>query len=78
MSTFVTIAFLICHTGGTTHLACYEKGNKNLRSEEIVSRAPVIYTKCSQDAKICELTEWDGCKYTMLDKTVNYSGEPCQ
>ena len=77
MSTFITIAFLICHAAGTTHLACYEKGSKNLRSEEIVNKDAIQYTKCSADQRTCDTTEWDGCKYKMKDGTEVYSGETC-
>jgi hypothetical protein len=78
MSQFITISLLICHLAAPTHLTCYEKGSKNLRSEEVVSKTDIEYSKCSQDGKSCDPTKWDGCKYKMKDGEEIFSGETCQ
>jgi hypothetical protein len=77
MTQFITISLLICHLATAKHLSCYEKGSKNLRSEEVITKTAIQYTKCSVDQRSCDLTEWDGCKYKMKDGTEVYSGETC-
>jgi hypothetical protein len=76
---FLTVAVLVCtmtQHGNKQVLSCTDHGTSNLRTEQIVSKKDIKYTKCSNVT--CDLTEWDGCKYTLNDKTVVYSSETCE
>lgn len=74
---FITIALLICVAGASGKYHCFEKGSKNLRVVELVSKKDIQYLKCNSEEKSCDLTEWDGCMYKMKDETV-FSGNTCQ
>lgn len=76
---FLTVAVLVCTIvqHGSRHvLSCEDKGSTNIRIELILTKTPIQYMKCSKVA--CDLTEWDGCKYTLKDKSVVYSSETCE
>lgn len=80
MASFITIAVLVCQVAAPgKKLLCYDKGSENLRSTEVKSSAAFTYYKCSDSQlKSCDNdTKWDGCKFTMNDKTVAYSSYTC-
>jgi hypothetical protein len=79
MTSFITIAVLICQVGASNRLQCYDKGAENLRDNEVKTSVAFQYYKCSDNIyRVCDLdTKWDGCKFTMTDKKVVYSSYTC-
>jgi hypothetical protein len=82
MTTFLTITVLICMTTGqgkSSKTYCYDKGIKNLRSEEIKQHKDTLYYKCSdKEYKSCGEEPYDGCSYKLTNDETFLSSEVCQ
>lgn len=79
MTNFITIAVLVCQVGASHKFMCYDKGSGNLRENEIKTSVAMTYYKCNDSQlRVCDLdTKWDGCKFTLDDKSVAYSSYTC-